>query len=88
MKQGKIYKLILLIVILPISFALSQQRNYNPLPMDMNVGHFDMSMNPLMGDGGLQSQFSWDLTGSDPAATEIFYWPYGLVSIKYAVSNF
>ncbi|HKJ82077.1 MAG TPA: hypothetical protein VJ954_08640 [Ignavibacteriaceae bacterium] len=75
MTQRKIFKLLLMISILPVSLTLSQQRNYNPPPMDMNVGHFEMNMNPLMGDGGLQSQFSWDLTGSDAANTEIFYWP-------------
>lgn len=75
MKQRKIFKLILLMILIPVSLALSQVPNYNPPPMDMNVGHFDMNMNVLMGDGGLQSQFSWDLVGSAAASTEIFYWP-------------
>ncbi len=75
MKQRLIYKMIVLMVLIPVSFALSQEPNYNPPPMDLNVGHFDMSMNTLMGDGGLQSQFSWNLVGSNAAATEIFYWP-------------
>jgi hypothetical protein len=53
----------------------AQERNYNPPTMMLNVGNFSMSMNKLMGDGGLQSQFSWNLTGSDRQETEIFYWP-------------
>jgi hypothetical protein len=41
----------------------------------MDVGNFNLNMSRKMGDGGLQSQFSWNLTGDDRAATEIFYWP-------------
>src|SRR5512136_1366361 len=55
--------------------AFAQDRNYNPSPMMLDVGNFRMSMKMLMGDGGLQSQFSWNLTGTDRATTEIFYWP-------------
>lgn len=52
-----------------------QERNYTPPPMMIDVGNFNMNMNKLNGDGGLQSQFSWDLVGSNPQTTEIFYWP-------------
>jgi hypothetical protein len=55
--------------------AIAQDRNYTPSPMMLDVGNIRMSMKLLMGDGGLQSQFSWNLTGTDRATTEIFYWP-------------
>ncbi|MBI2619044.1 MAG: hypothetical protein HYW57_03090 [Ignavibacteriales bacterium] len=55
--------------------AAAQERNYNPVPMAVDVGNFQMSMNKLMGEGGLQTQFSWMLTGANPSQTEIFYWP-------------
>ncbi len=63
----------LVVGISPSTYA--QQRDYNPPPMTFDVGNIHMSMNKLMGDGGLQSQFSWNLTGSDRQLTEIFYWP-------------
>lgn len=63
-----------LILLLSIS-AFAQQPNYNPFPMLLNVGKISMGMNKLNGDGGLQSLFSWDLTGSNPQQSEIFYWP-------------
>ncbi len=55
--------------------ARAQERNYNPLPMAIDVGNFHMAMNKTNGEGGLQSQFSWMLTGANPQTTEIFYWP-------------
>jgi hypothetical protein len=58
-----------------VSPVHSQDRNYNPSPMSLDVGNIRMSMNKLMGDGGLQSQFSWNLVGADRQSTEIFYWP-------------
>lgn len=57
------------------SGTLAQQRNYTPSPMMFDVGNISMSMNKLMGDGGLQSQFSWNLTGENRQNTEIFFWP-------------
>jgi hypothetical protein len=57
------------------SSLVAQERNYNPFTMNFDVGNIQMSMNRLMGDGGLQSQFSWNLTGADRENTEIFYWP-------------
>ena len=53
----------------------AQERDYTPAPMMLDVGRFSMSMKKQMGDGGLQSQFSWNLTGEDRENTEIFYWP-------------
>jgi hypothetical protein len=52
-----------------------QERNYNPPTMSLDVGNFQMSFRRLMGDGGMQSQFSWNLTGENRDQTEIFYWP-------------
>ena len=57
------------------TIAPGQQRNYNPIPMSLDVGRIQMGMNRLNGDGGLQSQFSWNLTGNNRQKTEIFYWP-------------
>ena len=65
--------LITLLVFTSVLFG--QERNYNPFPMMIDVGNFNMSMNKLNGDGGLQSQFSWNLAGTNPQKTEIFYWP-------------
>jgi hypothetical protein len=54
---------------------LGQERNYDPFPMMIDVGRYNVNMNKLNGEGGLQSQYSWMLTGSNPQKTEIFYWP-------------
>ncbi len=43
--------------------------------MHLDIGNFQMSFRKLMGDGGMQSQFSWNLTGENREQTEIFYWP-------------
>lgn len=53
----------------------AQQRNYYPPPMTFDVGNIHLSMNKLMGEGGLQTQYSWMLTGTDRQVTETFYWP-------------
>lgn len=55
--------------------AVSQERNYAAPPMLLDIGSYKLSMNKLNGEGGLQSQYSWMLTGSNPASTELFYWP-------------
>lgn len=57
------------------TIAVSQVRNYDPFPMSVSVGNFKLEMNKLNGEGGLQTQFSWMLTGNNPQKTEIFYWP-------------
>ncbi len=75
MEKRKILHKLLTIVWLTFTVIFAQQRNYNPPPMLINVGGINLSMNKLMGDGGLQSQFSWDLTGAHPQNTEIFYYP-------------
>jgi hypothetical protein len=67
--------LLLASVLLGFTSAFTQDRNYNPSPMMLDVGNIRLSMKLLMGDGGLQSQYSWNLTGADRATTEIFYWP-------------
>lgn len=61
-----------------IAFPLclfAQQRNYNPGTMTLDVNQIYLTMNRVMGDGGLESQFSWNLTGANRQNTEIFYWP-------------
>ncbi len=55
--------------------ALAQEPDFDPPPMTIDVGNFHLSMNKLNGEGGLQTQFSWMLTGTNPQQTEIFYWP-------------
>jgi len=68
----------ILISALVLSFAaMAQPRNYEVPPMTMDVGNFNLGMNKLMGEGQLQTQFSWMLTGATapPQGTEIFYWP-------------
>jgi hypothetical protein len=62
-------------LLFPMPATFAQQPNYTPSPMMFDVGNIMMSMNKLMGDGGMQSQFSWNLTGEDRQNTEIFYWP-------------
>ena len=68
------FTLILATLLLAV-LASAQPRNYEVPPMSMNVGNFSLSMNKLMGEGMLQSQYSWMLTGAGPEKTEIFYWP-------------
>jgi len=65
----------LILILAAASVVLPQEKKQNPPPMLINVGNFNLSMKRLMGDGGLQSQFSWNLTGDNRANTEIFYWP-------------
>lgn len=65
----------IILLALTVSVVSGQERDYNPRPMLIDVGNFHMSMNMLNGEGGLQSQYSWMLTGSNPSRTEIFYWP-------------
>jgi hypothetical protein len=71
MNKVKFYCGILLIPVL----LYSQERNYDVPPMQIDVGNFNLTMNKLMGEGGLQTQYSWMLTGNNPEKTEIFYWP-------------
>jgi len=75
MKKIKFIYLAALLLTIPLTAALGQSRVYNPKPMVLDVNKIHMSMNKMMGEGGLASQFSWMLTGSKPAQTEIFYWP-------------
>jgi hypothetical protein len=70
----KIYK-ILLLLFFTASISFAQEGKINPAPMHIDVGNFNLKMIRLNGDGGLQSQFSWNLTGDNRQNTEIFYWP-------------
>ncbi|MBI5473489.1 MAG: hypothetical protein HY961_14190 [Ignavibacteriae bacterium] len=70
------HQLILLFAMLVgMMVAHAQQRNYYPHLMTLDAGNIHLSMNKLNGDGGMQSQFSWNLTGANRQNTEIFYWP-------------
>jgi hypothetical protein len=73
MKQSNILNIILLLII-PFTYSFAQ-RDYTPGRMSFDVNRIYLSFNKLMGDGGLQSQFSWNLTGENRQNTEIFYWP-------------
>jgi hypothetical protein len=66
---------LLLAMVGGILLPATAQRNYNPGPMSLDVNRILLTMNRLMGDGGLQTQYSWNLTGADRQETEIFYWP-------------
>jgi hypothetical protein len=66
---------VVLLLVAVTTLLVGQQRNYDPFPMMIDVGNFNLSMNKLNGEGGLQSQFSWMLTGANPQKTELFYWP-------------
>lgn len=72
--KNKFLSAVILMLIVPFSFALSQ-RKYNPPPMTLNVGNFRVEMNKLWGDGGLQSLFSWNLAGSASNKNTQFFWP-------------
>jgi len=61
--------------IIGCTLCSAQQRNYNPGTMSLDINRISLAMNRLMGDGGLQSQFSWNLTGDNRASTETFFWP-------------
>jgi hypothetical protein len=61
--------------LMAVTIITAQEKKENPPPMKIDVGRFNLTMNRLMGDGGLQSQFSWNLTGDNRQNTEIFYWP-------------
>ena len=74
MKQSRIISL-LLGALVATTFSPAQQRNYYPHLMTLDACNIHLSMNKLNGDGGLQSQFSWNLTGANRQKTEIFYWP-------------
>jgi hypothetical protein len=66
---------ILILFLITASISFAQQGKLNPPPMLIDVGNFNLKMIRLNGDGGMQSQFSWNLTGDNSHLTEIFYWP-------------
>jgi hypothetical protein len=71
----KLRTALLLLLAAALHTASAQQRNYNPTTMTLDVNRITLTMNRVMGDGGLESQFSWNLTGSNRQNTEIFFWP-------------
>ncbi len=70
-------KKILILILFTIQTVLfAQEKNYFPPPMVMNVGEFQLRMNKLFGDGGLQSQFSYNIiTTGNRQGNVLFYWP-------------
>jgi hypothetical protein len=52
-----------------------QERNYNPIPMRIDVGKFVMPFNMTNGEGGLQSQFSWTYETNGNVGDISFNWP-------------
>src|SRR5690606_34001251 len=73
--KSNLFRVLFLIFIIPLGFLYPQGRNYNPPTMNLDVGNFNMTFKRVMGDGGMQSQYSWNLTGSNAAETELFYYP-------------
>ncbi len=74
MKSFTLKNLIGFFIFLPV-IIVAQERNYEAPPMRIDVGNFNLTMNKVMGEGGLQTQYSWMLTGANRQSTEIFYWP-------------
>ncbi len=73
--KPSIFFRVLLLTLLSVIIAKAQDPVYDPPPMLIDVGDYNLSMNKLMGEGGLQTQYSWMLTGNDRENTEIFYYP-------------
>ncbi|MCU7493926.1 MAG: hypothetical protein HF314_03210 [Ignavibacteria bacterium] len=72
-----INKIISLLGLLLITSAVTyaQQRNYKPYLMEINVGNFYMKFDKALGDGGLQSQFSYDIVSVPTPNNVLFKWP-------------
>lgn len=88
MKSGKTFKLTTILLLFIIVEVLPQERNYNPFPMELNVGKFTMPFNKRYGEGGLQSQFSWTFeTGG--SSTNSFHYPkdYWRSTMLYQIFN-
>jgi hypothetical protein len=76
MKKLKFKYLFVSLLMISFSAVIGQpQRVYNPPPMNLDVNKIQLTMNKMNGEGGLATQFSWMLTGSNPGKTEIFYYP-------------
>ncbi len=88
MKTEKFIKLFLLLFLCAVIKVEPQERNYNPYPMELNVGKFSMPFMKKYGEGGLQSQFSWTFeTGGSP--TNSFHYPrdYWRSTMLYQIFN-
>jgi hypothetical protein len=44
-------------------------------PLEINVNAIDLTLSTLMGDGGMASQYSWNLTGYQAEETEEWFFP-------------
>ncbi|MCU7521432.1 MAG: hypothetical protein HF312_14515 [Ignavibacteria bacterium] len=74
MKRSYLTSLFIITLLVP-ALSVFGQRRQNPPIMNLDVGRINMTFNKLTGDGGLQSMYSWNLTGSNASKTEIFYYP-------------
>lgn len=70
-----IRRFLLLLMFLPILAVQAQTRMEDPIDMLIDVGNFKMKFDTDYGDGGLNSQYSWNLISGTPQETENFYWP-------------
>lgn len=68
-------RLLFTVLLIPFIFNYSQIRMEDPIKMIIDIGNYKIDFDRLYGDGGLQSQFSWNLTGENPQNTENFYYP-------------
>lgn len=91
MTRTRLFTGVATLLVLAAQILQAQPRNYNPGPMTFDVGRFNLSMQRLKGDGGLQSQYSWNLTpsGTGREKAEIFYWPQDryLSNMLYQIFN-
>ncbi|MGE5399578.1 MAG: hypothetical protein ACM3S2_04185 [Ignavibacteriales bacterium] len=74
MKIKNLLKLSVTLLLLPLATVLPQ-RNYEAPPMRLDISNYFLEMNKKNGEGGLISQYSWMLVGTNPQTTELFYWP-------------
>ncbi len=75
MNKNKQIIITTLMVLFSVNVLFGQEKDYDPKKMRIDVGNIYMEFDRLFGDGGMQSQFSWNLTGGNPQYTENFYWP-------------
>jgi hypothetical protein len=75
MKKNRLKFYTMVFFLLPFCLTFGQALVYNPKPMNLDVNRIQMKMSKVNGEGGLATQFSWMLTGTNPQTTEIFYWP-------------
>lgn len=75
MKSRIIITIFMLFSLMSFSEVKSQERNYYPPPMKIDVGSFAMPFNKINGEGGLLSQFSWTYETTGNTGDIAFNWP-------------